>query len=308
MSENSNAIVARGVRKAYVRKKEVVKGLDLTVKRGAVYALLGCNGVGKTTSIRMITGQLTPDAGEISVLGLDPVKDAVKLRRKMAYVAEGQKLYDWMNIDDLIRFVKSFYPEWDDKICAHLLKMFELPQGVKLKDYSRGMYTKAALLAALCRDPDLLILDDPMLGLDTAARREFMRGVVDAIHEFERTVIFSTHIIPEIEALSDYAGIMVDGRLVLEAPVDEIKSSFREIRLPADAENIPSLPNIVSIRDTGEDKIIIVKGVESEMTAALHQAGLRFFTVNAMPLEDIFLAVTAKTKSPEPDGVSKITD
>ena len=297
MSEN--AIVARGVRKAYTRKKEVVKGLDLTVKRGAVYALLGCNGVGKTTSIRMITGQLAPDAGEISVLGLDPVKDAVKLRRKMAYVAEGQKLYDWMTIDDLIKFVKAFYPEWDDKVCAHLLKMFGLPQGVKLKDYSRGMYTKAALLGALCRDPDLLILDDPMLGLDTAARREFMSGVVDAIHEFDRTVIFSTHIIPEIEALSDYAGIMVDGRLTLEAPVDEIKASFREIRLPADAGDVPELPGIVSVRNTGEDKIVTVKGVESEMTAAFHQAGFRFFTVNAMSLEDVFLAVTAKKQESE---------
>jgi ABC-2 type transport system ATP-binding protein len=294
MSEN--AIVARNLRKTYVRNKEVVRGLDLTVKRGAVYALLGCNGAGKTTSIRMITGQLVPDSGEISVLGLEPVKDAVKLRQKMAYVAEGQRLYDWMTIDDLIRFVKAFYPEWDDKVCAHLLKMFGLPQGVKLKDYSRGMYTKAALLSALCRDPDLLILDDPMLGLDTAARREFMGGVVDAIHEFDRTVIFSTHIIPEIEALSDYAGIMVDGRLVLESAVDEIKESFREIRLPADAENIPELSGIVSVRVAGEDKIITVRGVESDLIAIFNQAGFRSFTVSAMSLEEVFLAVTAKAE------------
>ncbi|MFA7231625.1 MAG: ABC transporter ATP-binding protein [Victivallaceae bacterium] len=289
-----NAIVARDVQKAYVSKKEVVKGLDLTVKRGAVYALLGCNGVGKTTSIRMITGQLAPDAGEISVLGLDPVKDAVKLRQKMAYVAEGQRLYDWMTLDDLIKFVKAFYPEWDDKVCEHLVKMFGLPRGAKLKDYSRGMYTKAALLGALCRDPDLLILDDPMLGLDTAARREFMSGVVDAIHEFDRTVIFSTHIIPEIEALSDYAGIMVDGRLALEAPVDEIKASFREIRLPANTENIPELPGIISVRVAGEDKIITVKGNENELAETFQQAEIKFFTINAMSLEDIFLAVTAK--------------
>ncbi len=288
------AIIARNLRKAYVRKKEVVKGLDLTVKRGAVYALLGCNGVGKTTSIRMITGQLAPDSGTVSVLGLDPVNNAVKLRQKMAYVAEGQRLYDWMTIDDLITFVKAFYPEWDDKVCGHLLKMFGLPQGVKIKDFSRGMYTKATLLTALCRNPDLLILDDPTLGMDTAARREFMSGVVEAIHEFDRTVIFSTHIIPEIEGISDYAGIMVDGRLALEDQIDEIKSVFREIRLPADTANIPELPDMVSSRIVGEDKIITVKGPEDELIATFHKAGFRFFSVHAMSLEDIFLAVTAK--------------
>lgn len=292
MSED--AIIARNLRKAYVRKKEVVKGLDLTVKRGAVYALLGCNGVGKTTSIRMITGQLAPDSGTVSVLGLDPVNDAVKLRQKMAYVAEGQRLYDWMTINDLITFVKAFYPEWDDKVCEHLLKTFGLPQGVKIKDFSRGMYTKATLLTALCRNPDLLILDDPTLGMDTAARREFMSGVVEAIHEFERTVIFSTHIIPEIEGISDYAGIMVDGRLAVEAPIDEIKSVFREVRLPADTANIPELPGIVCSKVIGEDKIITVKADEHELIETFHKAGLRFFSVHALSLEDIFLAVTAK--------------
>lgn len=187
------AIVTKDLRKSYKRNTEVVKGLNMSVKKGAVYALLGSNGVGKTTTIRMITGQLAPSSGDIEVFGLEPLAHRKELNTKVAYVAEDQRLYDWMTVDELIKFVKSFYPNWDDKVCEHLLKMFELPRDKKLTNFSRGMYTKAALLAALCRNPDLLILDDPTLGLDIAARREFMRGVVDAIHEFDRTVIFSTH-------------------------------------------------------------------------------------------------------------------
>jgi ABC-2 type transport system ATP-binding protein len=195
MSET--AIVTKGLHKAYKKNHEVVKGLDMTVPKGAVYALLGRNGVGKSTTIRMLMGQLAPDAGSISVLDCEPIRDGVKMKKKTAYVAENQRLYDWMTIDDLIAFTKAFYPQWNDAVCEHLLKMFALPRKGLIKDFSRGMYTKATLLAALCRDPELLILDDPTLGLDTAARREFMSGVVDAIHEFERTVIFSTRLSSE---------------------------------------------------------------------------------------------------------------
>ena len=287
------AIVTKELRKSYKRNVEVVGGLNMSVKKGAVYALLGSNGVGKTTTIRMITGQLAPSSGGIEVFGLDPLVHRKELNKKVAYVAEDQRLYDWMTVDELIKFVKSFYPNWDDEVCEHLLKMFELPRDKKLTDFSRGMYTKAALLAALCRNPELLILDDPTLGLDTAARREFMRGVVDAIHEFDRTVIFSTHIIPEIEGIVDHVGIMVDGQLIADEEIDDMKEEYREIRIPA-AGQIPELPGSVNSREAGGDRIITVRAKETEISTILEKSKTRNYSITPISLEEIYLALTSK--------------
>ena len=287
------AIVTKDLRKSYKGNTEVVKGLNMSVKKGAVYALLGSNGVGKTTTIRMITGQLAPSSGSIEVFGLEPLAHRKKLNTKVAYVAEDQRLYDWMTVDELIKFVKSFYPNWDDKVCEHLLKMFALPRDKKLTDFSRGMYTKAALLAALCRNPDLLILDDPTLGLDTAARREFMRGVVDAIHEFDRTVIFSTHIIPEVEGIVDHVGIMVDGQLIADEEIDDMKAAFREIRISSSEEDV-ELPGIVDSRKAGGEKIITVRAKETAIKTILQESKIQNFSINPISLEDIYLALTNK--------------
>lgn len=278
--------------KTYRQNKEIVKGLEMTVPRGAVYALLGNNGVGKTTTIKMITGQLAPTSGSVRVFGLDPIAHGVEIKRKMAYVAENQQLYDWMTVNDLIDFTRSFYPGWNDVLCEHLLGMFELPRKSPIKDFSRGMYTKATLLAALCRDPELLILDDPTLGLDTTARREFMRGVVAAIREYERTVVFSTHIIPEIEGLVDHVGIMVDGKLKVEEPVDDLKMSFREIRFARSfADRVPTLPGLVRRQDLEDEIVLNIRAPETEVTEALLTAGIKPFFQTPMNLEEIFLAL-----------------
>jgi len=288
------AIVTKNLRKSYKRNTEVVKGLNMSVKKGAVYALLGSNGVGKTTTIRMITGQLAPSSGNIEVFGLDPLAHRKELNEKVAYVAEDQRLYDWMTVNELIKFVKSFYPDWDDAVCEHLIKMFELPRDRKLTDFSRGMYTKAALLAALCRDPELLVLDDPTLGLDTAARREFMRGVVDAIHKFDRTVVFSTHIIPEVEGIVDHVGIMVDGQLIADEEIDDMKEEFREIRIAA-AGQIPELPGIIVSREAGGDKIITVRAEETKIRMSLKKSEIKNFSITPISLEEIYLALTNRT-------------
>ena len=291
---NENAVVIRDLKKSYGRRKaEVLKGLDMTVKKGSVYALLGLNGVGKTTSIRIMTGQLAPSSGTVLILGLDPFKNAVELKRKLAYVAEDQRLYDWMTLKDLIKFVRAFYPQWDEFACERLIKIFSLPDNCKIRDFSRGMYTKAALLTALCRKPEILILDDPTMGLDTAARRDFMSGLLEAIHEFERTVIFSTHIIPEIDGIADCAGIMAEGRLAAEGEVEMLKASFRELKMPLEeAAKLPEMKNVLRKRKVGGELIVTLRAGEDEINNFLSNVGVKHFVINAMSLENIFLVLT----------------
>ncbi|MBN2640454.1 MAG: hypothetical protein JXR78_02250, partial [Victivallales bacterium] len=159
--------------------------------------------------------------------------------------------------------------------------------------FSRGMYTKVTLLVALSRDPELLILDDPTLGLDTASRRDFMSGVVAAIREFERTVVFSTHIIPEIEGLVDYVGVMVDGKLQIEEQLDTLKESCFEVRLPAAASvRLPEFADVILRSENNNELVLVVRGCKASITAQLDAAGIIPLDVAPLNLEDIFLALT----------------
>jgi ABC-2 type transport system ATP-binding protein len=287
------AVTTDNLHKSYKKGSEAVSGLSLNVPEGSVYALLGRNGAGKSTTIRMITGQLAPDSGSIRALGLDPIKDDLALRRKTAYVSETPCLYSWMTVCELAWFVKSFCPEWNDALFEELVKTFELPKDKPLGDFSRGMLTKAALLAALCREPELLVLDDPTLGLDTAARHEFMSGVAGAVRETGRTVILSTHIIPEIEGLADHMAVIREGKLVLEGAADDLKTSFSKVTAPsAEKEKISSLPDLVKSLPGGDGVSAVFRAGEKEITERIHAAGVKSFTVSGMPMEEIFLAVS----------------
>ncbi len=283
------AIHFQNVEKKFGRKK-VLRSLNMNVPAGSVYALLGCNGVGKSTSVKMMVGQLEPNAGEIRIMGRDPVRDAVALRRETGYVAENQRLFNELTLEEYCSFLKKFYPDWNDELCSSILRRFKLPADGKLGSFSRGMYSKAALVVALCRKPKLLILDDPTLGLDTAARHEFMDMILETLPEFEHTVLISSHIINELEGLCDHAGIVRDGKMVIEGDLDSLKSGTFRLVIRKLEKEPPPLPGEVKRTPKLDTLEIVCGGPREPSEKALSENGITDIEFHSLSLEEIFLA------------------
>lgn len=277
MSEN--ALEMSGVIKRFGRKT-VLDGFSISVPKGAVYALLGNNGAGKSTSIKIMTGQLLADSGSVSVLGMDPVKDAIALRRKLGYVAETERLFDFLTPPELFAYLGYFFRDWDDERAEELLKRFKLPSDAKIGSFSRGMYAKTALITVMARRPQLVILDDPSLGLDTVSRNDFLTQLIESIQEYEHTILLSSHLISEIEGLCDYAGILKEGRLVCSQSTDSLKARYR--KFPLKSGDLPVLSGEVGRLHCGAEHFAVIDRNRKDSASG----------GEAMTLEEIFLALT----------------
>ena len=173
----------------------VLSGVNLQVPTGAIFGFLGRNGAGKTTTIKTLLGLLRPKAGTCRVLGLDPQNDPLGVRRGVGYMAEDQRMYGWMTVDQIIRWCASFYPQWDRAFTDRLLDTLQLDRKTRVKALSKGQNSKLALLLALGHRPQVVILDDPTLGLDPIARKEFLRNVIGLMQDQHVTVFFSSHLL-----------------------------------------------------------------------------------------------------------------
>jgi len=241
---------------------KAVDGLDLEVPRGSVFGYLGRNGSGKTTTIKLLLDLIKPTNGSATVLGYDPRKETVAMRQKIGYVAEGQKMYGWMKVGELIRFTSGFYESWDDDLAEKYRERFELDPHAKVKTLSKGQNSRLSLLLALAPRPELLILDDPTMGLDPISRQEFLGDIVRAIQEEGRTVFFSTHILQELEQVADWAGILDRGKLLVTSPVDELKASVKryELTMEGPAPTSVELEGILRQASSGRDLIVTARG------------------------------------------------
>ena len=205
-------IEIRNVCKRY-RNKQVLADLSFTVTRGQTFAFLGRNGAGKTTTIQMLLGLNKPDSGSVSVLGTDPANDPLKVRRTVGYLAEDQTMFGWMTVDQLIRFIAPFYPTWDHTLAASYAKQFELPLRTRVRHLSKGQNVRLGLLLALTHRPEVVILDDPALGLDPIMRRDFNRDLVTHLQAEGRTVLYSSHLLYEVEPVADMLAILHEGQI-----------------------------------------------------------------------------------------------
>jgi ABC-2 type transport system ATP-binding protein len=212
--------------------------VSVSLPRGAVFGLVGANGAGKTTLIKHILGLLRAESGSVRVFDLDPVADPVGVLSRIGYLSEENDLPDWMRVDELIRYSSAFYPKWDDDYAEELRRAFALDPPAKIKDLSKGQKARAGLLIALAHRPELLVLDEPSSGLDPIVRRDILGAVIRTIADEGRTVLFSSHLLDEVEEVADHVTMMASGKIVLSAPLADIKESHRT------GERVPSLNEI----------------------------------------------------------------
>ena len=281
-----------------------VDDVDLQVPEGSIYGYLGRNGAGKTTTIQMMMGLLDKTAGDLRVLGLDPFRQGVAMKQQVSYVPERVQLYDWMKVSELVWFVKNLHRQWDDALAADLLRRFDLPPDRRIGQLSRGMQGKAALTVALASRPRLLLLDDPTSGLDALVRREFMEGIVDIVQETGVTVFFSSHIIDDVERVADWIGILHEGKLIVQCPLDELKQSVRRVIATFPTER-PALEaaGILQQSADGRQRELIWKDFTDQDAAHLRSEGATDVQVQDCSLEDIFVA-HVRTRTVEVEEVT----
>jgi ABC-2 type transport system ATP-binding protein len=222
-------------------RTEAVHELTLAVPEGSVCALLGSNGAGKSTTIKLLMNLLRPTAGSARVLGIDTLKLGERERAQIGYVSENQQLPLWMTVRQLLDYCRPFYPTWDRALEKNLLAQFALPEDRKLKHLSRGMLMKAALLSSLAYRPKLLVLDEPFSGLDPLVREEFVRGVLEVSESGSWTVLVSSHDIEEVERLCDRVVLLDAGRKALDETTETLQARFRRVEVTgASGEKTPT--------------------------------------------------------------------
>jgi len=289
----TDAIVTRQLTKCYDGQR-VVHGLNLSVPRGSVYGLLGRNGAGKSTTIKMLTGMVHPDFGSIEVLGEDIHKMAPERREKIAYIAENHPLYRWMTVKGALKFAKSFYRNWNQHLVEQILDHFEISGRRWLGRMSNGQRAQVSLAIALAPDPELLILDDPTLGLDTVVRRDFLESMIQIIHQSGRTILMTSHILNDVDRVADRIGIMVGGVLRVDCPTDHFKDSIRRVIVNFDRQptSRPELRGLVSSRSVKNQLELIIVGYGEEQRLAIESLSPRSVEVFEMNLEDAFIEYT----------------
>ncbi len=284
------AIELAGVTKCFGRQA-AVNDLSLKIRMGSAFGFLGPNGAGKTTTIKMLMGLLRRDSGQVSVLGVDPAVDGLSVKQRVGYVPEQQFIYRWMRAGEAISFCRSFYAAWNDGVSAKLLKLFDLDPDKKVRHLSKGMLTKLSLLLAMSHEPELLILDEPMAGLDPLVREELLDGVLQTVCDHEQTVVFSSHTLGDVQRLGDVVAIINGGQLLVHCGVDDLLNRTKRIRAVLQDGSAPSRPpdGMIWQRVQNREWLVTVKDFSTETVGQLKATNpLETVEVIDLALEDIF--------------------
>lgn len=266
--------------------------VNIHVERGSIYGFLGRNGAGKTTAIRILAGLSPATAGSARVLGFEAGRDRIEILQRTGFVIE-KMLLPYMTGRELLRFNKGFFPSWSDERAKRYADALEIPMDRKFKKLSHGSKTKLCLLLALAQNPELLILDEPTSSLDPVITDQLLRVLVEDFANNGRTIFMSSHHLSEVEKIADWVGIIDHGRLLLEARLDDIRSTYRRIRVTG--ERVPSKsPEILTTSSSeGVTEYVLCAG-EEKFVADLRNNGATVLEVLPMNLSEIFLELVGK--------------
>jgi ABC-2 type transport system ATP-binding protein len=276
-----------------------LRDLTLAVPRGSIFGFLGRNGAGKTTTIKVLLGMTRPTSGRARVFGLaaDDSKASVQIRQRTGFVSEEKDLYDYMTVEEIVRFTAAFYPRWRLDLEERYLRRFDLPLDRKVKALSRGMRTKLALVLALSRSAELLILDEPTAGLDPAVAEEVLQALIAHVAGEGMTVFFSSHQIAEIDQIADRVAILDRGRQVVAGALEDIREQYRRIQLVFDTDAPqPALtsPGVVRVGRNGRILTVLSSAGTARILDEVQALGPVSVDIVPVTLKEIFLESVAE--------------
>jgi ABC-2 type transport system ATP-binding protein len=272
--------------------KAALDDVSITIPRGLVFGLVGANGAGKTTLIKHVLGLLKAQAGSVRVFGRDPVADPAGVLGRIGYVSEEHDLPGWMCVWELLRYNQVFFANWDSDYAEDLRRRFELDPAARVKQLSKGQRARANLLVALAHRPELLVLDEPSSGLDPIVRRDILEAIIRAIADEGRTVLFSSHLLHEVERVSDHVTMMHQGKIIVSAPLDDVKQSHRclTLRFAEARSGPPDFVGALAWEGKGHEWTAVCHGQVAELQAAADRCGAVVLDKRVPSLDEIFVA------------------
>jgi ABC-2 type transport system ATP-binding protein len=296
----SNAIEIRGL-SWRPGKAFAIEELDITVPEGAIYGFLGPNGSGKTSTIRLLMGMAKPQGGSVQVLGGRVPEDLPSTLARTGYVPERPHVIPSLTVEEAIRVHSAFFPKWDSEWAARMKKDFRLPSETRVGRLSKGETGKLLMLLALAQRPDLLVLDEPTDGLDPVVRRDVLAAVLDYVSEVGATVFISSHLVHELERFCDWVGVIDDGKMVAEMPMEAFKKEIKRIRVvdwPEDGGE--DLPFALLGRRPSDGMAVgetwVVRGWREEMTDFFSGVGATVREVTHLDLEEGFVELLSSAR------------
>jgi ABC-2 type transport system ATP-binding protein len=282
------------IHRAYRRGIDVLDGVTFSVKPGEVVGLLGRNGAGKTTLMRIAMGMLEAQEGSVEILGMDPRKQPVEVKRRVGYVSEEQILPGFLSVEDILRLHRGLYPEWDSGLERDLIDRFALPRKSRIKSLSKGQARQVALLCALSHRPELLLLDEPAGGLDPAARREFLETSIQMLNEAGTTILFSSHYMSDVERLAGRVVLIHKGNILIDSELDRLREGYSLALLPLDAgvggDRLLMFEDCLAVRERTRALHAVFK-LPSDMSRELiaREFGVSNVNSRSVDLEEMFI-------------------
>ena len=259
--------------------------LTMTVPKGTVYGLVGPNGAGKSTAIRHLTGVYRPDSGEITMEGA-PIYENPALKVRIGYIPDDIFYFPSASLDEMHRYYKGLYPKFDEDLYRRLYEIFQLPEKSPIRRFSKGMQKQAAFHLAICCRPDVLILDEPVDGLDPVMRRQVWSLILADVAEHGTTVLISSHNLRELEDICDHVGIMDHGKMLLERSLADMQGTTLKLQLVGE---IPEGLNVLHQTASGRLNTLIVRGTQDEVEAIVAATNPAYYDILPLSLEEIFI-------------------